>query len=225
MATPSANGRRQRGQSRSQADEFLQATERARELFRRLVNNGYSLKSAGKKPTRLSEPDRRDIAAYLFFEVAAKFEQFVKRTLVLEVQKTLRVNRTRAEHMIGSSADGISDSMGGWAHLSKMQERSAGILGKGAVYARAGALLKNPKAQYLSIAVTTRNRIAHGKGNDDFTTMLGKQPVNLSAKQRKGVSPGVFLIAHPKGASMNDKWFFRLLDAYDAWVRLVRQKV
>lgn len=225
MAKKAGTRRKRRSMSRKDVDEFLQSSQRARTLYYRLVENGYAVKSPGKKPTALSEPDRRDLAAFLFFEVAAKFEQLAKRTLVLEVQKTMRVNRSRAEHMVGSSAEGIPDGMGGWAHLSIMKQRAEGLLGTRSVWARAEYLLKNPTAQYLGMAVTTRNRIAHGKGNDSFTKMLTRAPVSLPPNQRKGVSPGVFLMAHPRGVAAGDTWFFRFLNAYDAWAKIVRSKI
>ena len=211
--------------SRSYAEEFLSASERAKVLYERVVKNGYAVKQDDEDPKALSKPDRWDIAEYLFFEVAAKFEQFAKRTLVLEVQKTLGVNRTRAEHMVGSSEDGIPSGMGGWAHVSKMRKRAEGLLGKNSVYAKIEEHLKNPRAQYLQMAVTIRNRIAHGKGNKAFTDMLGKVPVHLPAHQRKGVSPGMFLAEYPKAAADDDKWFFRVLKAYETWVEIVKKKI
>jgi len=217
--------RRRRSMSRRYVTEFLKSSERARELHGRLVVNGYAVKVAGADPKPLSQPDRRDLAEHLFFEVAARFEQFAKRTLILEVQKSLRVNKTRAEHMVGSSENGIPTSMGGWAHVSKMSKRAEGLLGMDSVYARIETQLKNPRVKHLQIALRIRNRIAHGPGNKDFTDMLGEQPFNLSKTKRKGVGPGKLLAEYPKGAAPADKWFFRLLDAYDDWVRIVSRKV
>ena len=216
---------RRRSRSRIYADEFLNASKRARELHERLVSNGYAVKNAGEDPRPLSQPDRRDISEYLFFEVAAKFEQFAQRTLVLEVQKKLRVNRSRAEHMVGSSEEGIPIGMGGWADVAKMQKRATGLLGKNAVYARVSQHLGNPRTQYLQMAVTTRNRIGHGKGNKKFIEMLGKVPVRLRANERQGVSPGLFLVEYPRGAHRDDKWFFRFLEAYETWVKLIRRRI
>lgn len=221
----SAKRRRKHSMSRRHADELLAAITRAKDLYQRLVRNGYAVKSPGTKPTPLSQPDRWDVAEYLFFEVAAKFEQFCKRTLVLEVQKALRVNRTRAEHMVGSSEDGITKWMGGWAHVSKMKKRATGLLGKNSVFARVEQHLGGTGSRYLQMAVVMRNRVAHGKGNDDFTKMLANAPVHLPANQRQGVSPGMLLAEYPKGAATNDKWFFRLLGQYEAWARVVKKKV
>jgi len=211
--------------SGSHAKEFLAASTRAKKLYGRVVKNGYAIKTPGGAPKPLSKPDRWDMTEHMFFEIAAKFEQFAKRTLVLEVQKTLGVNRTRAEHMVGSSEGGIPSGMGGWAHVSKMRKRAQGLLGKSSAYAQVEQLLGTPKARYLGMAVTIRNRIAHGKGNNNFTTMLGNTPVSLNARQRKGVSPGMLLAEYPKTAADNDKWFFRLLDAYESWVAIVKRKV
>ncbi len=214
--------------SKTAAVEFLAATKRARQLFERVVRNGYAVKDAGEakpKPKPLSNPDRRDLAEYIFFEVAAKFELFAKRTLVLEVQKKLHVNRTRAEHMVGSSDEGIRPNMGGWAHVTKMKRRSAGLLGKNSTYAQVDSLLGNPKATYLEMALVIRNRIGHGKGNDTFTKMLGKDPVRLTPAQRKGLGPGRFLAEYPKAAPDDQEWFFALLDAYEEWAQIVRRRI
>jgi len=223
-----AKRKRKKKVSGSAVAEFLVAVERAKELYERVVKNGYAVKAPGPasaKATPLSNPDRRDLAEYIFFEVAAKFEQFAKRTLVLEVQKTMGVNRTRAEHMVGSSEDGLTQHMGGWAHVSKMKSRAEGLLGKNSTYAKVETLLKNPAAQHLQMAVTIRNRIGHGKGNDAFTKMLGKAPVSLTAAQRKGLSPGRFLVEYPKAAAANDKWFYVLLGAYEKWAQIVRRRI
>ncbi|MFQ5743603.1 MAG: hypothetical protein ACE5HV_08440, partial [Acidobacteriota bacterium] len=63
------------------------------------------------------------------------------------------------------------------------------------------------------------------KGNKGFTEMLRKVPVRLNANQRRGVSPGKFLAEYPKAAQDADKWFFRILDAYETWVKIVRRKI
>jgi len=223
-----AKRRRKKKVSGAAVNEFLVAVERAKELYERVVKNGYAIKDPGDpkaKPKPLSNPDRRDLAEYIFFEVAAKFEQFAKRTLVLEVQKTMGVNRTRAEHMVGSSEGGLTPHMGGWAHVSKMKSRAAGLLGKNSTYAKVETLLNNPTAQHLQMAVVVRNRIAHGKGNDAFTKMLGKAPVGLTPAQRKGLSPGRFLVEYPKAAAANDKWFPVVLRAYQRWAEIVRQRI
>jgi hypothetical protein len=220
--------KRKKKVSGAAVDEFLVATKRAKDLYERIVKNGYALKDPGGStadPKPLSNPDRRDLAEYIFFEVAAKFEQFAKRTLVLEVQKTMGVNRTRAEHMVGSSEDGLGNHMGGWAHVSKMKSRATGLLGKNSTYAKVETLLKNPAAQHLQMAVVIRNRIGHGKGNDAFTKMLGKAPVSLTPAQRKGLSPGRFLVEYPKAAAANDKWFPVLLRTYETWAELVRKRI
>lgn len=217
--------RQKRGMSRPYAKEFLAAAKRARDLHERLVKNGHAVKCAGAMPKPLSQPDRRDIVEHLFFEVAAKFEQFAKRTLVLEVQKSLGVNKTRAEHMVGSSSDGIPLGMGGWAHIDKMKSRGTGLLGTTSVYAKADHHLKNPHAQYLQMAVIIRNRIAHGAGSREFTKMLAKAPVQATSAQRKGLSPGKLLLEYPKGSAQNDKWFFRLIDSYERWVKIIERKI
>ncbi|MFQ5745046.1 MAG: hypothetical protein ACE5HV_15890, partial [Acidobacteriota bacterium] len=182
--------RKKRGMSCSYVDEFLAASNRAKKLYERIVENGYALKKAGANPRPLSNPDRWDVAEYLFFEVAAKFEQFAKRTLVLEVQKSLSVNRTRAEHMVGSSESGILAGMGGWAHVSKMKKRATGLLGRNSVYAKIENHLGNPKLKYLQMAVTIRNRIAHAKGNKGFTEMLWKVPVRLTRISQRLAAAG-----------------------------------
>ncbi len=217
--------RRKRSVSRADADVLLAAISRAEQMFDRIVKNGYSVKKAGEDPKPLSQPDRRDIAEFLLFEVAAKFEQFSKRALVLEVQKTLKVNRSRAEHMVGSAEDGIPVTMGGWAHVTRMRKRATGILGKTSVYARIEEHLSSQESQRLRMAVLVRNRIAHGKGNAQFVKMLKNSPVKLSARQRQGISPGKLLVEYPSSAASDDKWFFRLLGSYRAWATIVKSKI
>lgn len=212
--------------SRVSVAKFFDATKRAKDLFDRVVKNGYAVKELSKGvPKPLSNPDRRDLAEFIFFEVAAKFEQFAKRTLVLEVQKRMRVNRTRAEHMVGSSESGIGPNMGGWAHMSKMKERASGLLGRRSTYARIDTLLANPDAQHLGMAVIIRNRIGHGIGSDAFTKMLGRAPVSLSKARSQGLSPGKFLAEHPSTAAPDKKWFFLILDAYEKWARIVGRQI
>lgn len=223
-----AKRKRKKKVSGAAVSEFLAAAKRAKELYARVVKNGYAIKdpsATNATPTALSNPDRRDMAEHIFFEVAAKFEQFAKRTLVLEVQKKMRVNRTRAEHMVGSSESGITKYLGGWAHVDKMKSRAAGLLGKSSTYAKIVTLLSNPAVLHLQMAVVIRNRIGHGNGNTDFTKMLGKAPSNLSTAQRKGLSPGRFLVEYPRTAAANDKWFFVLLGTYENWANIVAQRI
>ena len=75
---------------RKNALAFLGDLIRARDLYRRIVTHGYSRVGA-KAPARLSNPDRRDAAQFIFFEVAAQFEHFARTMFQAEVRSLFAV--------------------------------------------------------------------------------------------------------------------------------------
>lgn len=61
----------------SQVSSFRGNLDRARDLYRKVVLHGYT-GSAAARSTKLKNPDSRDAAQFIFFEVVAKFEEFAK---------------------------------------------------------------------------------------------------------------------------------------------------
>src|SRR5690606_3356471 len=74
---------------------FLVNVNRARDLYRRIVLHGYTGHSAAE-PAKLDNPDKRDAAQFIFFEVAAKFEDFSKQMFQFEVRSRLQVTMARS---------------------------------------------------------------------------------------------------------------------------------
>jgi len=191
--------------------ESKDSVSRGRVLYSRIALNGGYRNGAAFSP--LGHPDRRDVAAFIFFEVAAHYEYFCCEALKIEVRKRFLVEPKRAIMIMGSSDKGLSGVMG-WASPGTIQTRAQNLLGMTGFFGRLEALVGKSTYDTLTHAHKVRNRIAHSgpKSITDYNKILGQLAV--PAGSRKGLSPGRLLMDYPSTANVGDRWFDRFLNAY-----------
>lgn len=186
---------------------------RSEDLFSKLVTHGLTRDAEGNA-VPLRQPDRRDIAQFLFFESAAQFEGFMQEAFVIEARKHFDVMPSKAAYLVGTVDNGLRNVMG-WGSPQRLAARGTNLFGANGYFGRLHAVLGNQVYQRLVWAHALRNRIAHSAGDagDTFTRAL--QGMQIPARARRGISVGRVLLDYPGGAPATDKWFHRLLQAYE----------
>ncbi|MGE0503765.1 MAG: hypothetical protein AB7I79_24320 [Rhizobiaceae bacterium] len=185
---------------------------RAEVLYDRIVVNG-ARRNGNNLYSPLLQPDRRDAAQFIFFEVAAQFESFCCDAFLIEVRHVFEVQPQRARYIMGSVDKALGGVMG-WGAPKQLQSRARNLYGQNGFFARLETRLGNATYLRLVNAHKIRNRIAHSGGNAsrDFNAILGQ--LQVPAASRSGLSVGRLLIDYPSNALPSDRWFFRLLEAY-----------
>lgn len=188
------------------------AIARANVLYERIALNGAVRNGANY--ARLMNFDRRDIAAFIFFEVAARYEAFCCDAFRIEVRKKFSVEPGRADNLMGSSDKGLSGVMG-WASPQTVQERAQNLFGKTGFFGRLAVVVTQPTYDVLARAHKVRNRVAHSgsKAVSAYNNILGT--LGVPAGSRKGLSVGRLLMDYPAGSVVGDRWFNRFVAAYD----------
>lgn len=207
---------------RKLVDDTLEAIARARVLYDRVALHGASVNGGATAP--LSNPDRREMATFIFFEVAAKYEDFCAQALLIEVRSVYGVQPGRGKFILGSSDKGLTGFMG-WASPKMISDRAEHLFGRTGFFARLEYWIGATDYQRLSFAHKIRNRIAHSGPNarKDYSGILHQLTVPVAA--RKGLSVGRLLQDYPAAAAQNDRWFYRLLAAYEHTVREFDRRV
>jgi len=186
---------------------------RARSLYETIALNGARRNGDGYSPLR--QPDRRDAAQFIFFEIAAQFEHFCLEAFQIEVRYHFKVQPQRARHLMGSADRGLAGVMG-WGAPKQLQSRARNLYGKNGFFARLETHLGEQTYLKLVNAHKIRNRVAHNGGNavKDFNAILAQ--LQVPQPSRKGLSVGRLLMDYPTAAPQTDRWFFRLIAAYKA---------
>jgi len=110
----------------SQVSSFKSNLARARDLYKKVVLHGYTGPSATAS-TKLQNPDSRDVAQFIFFEVAAKFEEFAKTMFQVEVRSTLKITVKQSPFVMGDPDQGLNNKLG-WGSPQKLKERGLNLL-------------------------------------------------------------------------------------------------
>src|SRR5437867_11356305 len=84
--------------------DLRDAIDRARYLARALVTLGRYEKANGTY--HIPATDERDLVAFIFLEVSAKFESFAYLAFQYDVCRWYRITSTRSEFVIGSAESG-----------------------------------------------------------------------------------------------------------------------
>lgn len=200
---------------KTKRDEFVANIERARTLYQQIVTHGYT----GPGPnavTRLSQPARRDVAAFIFFEIAAKFEDFAKAMFQIEVRARLQITATRSEYVMGDLDNGMENKLG-WGSPKRLKDRGDHLFGAEAFFGDLVTNLGDAPYKLLTSAHTTRNRIAHdgGSAKKNFIKLL--EGDGIPGPQRQGLSVGRYLMDYPGNAPATGRNFFRFLTAYETF--------
>lgn len=188
------------------------AIARANVLYERIALNGAVRSGADYAP--LMNFDRRDIAAFIFFEVAARYESFCCDAFRIEVRKKFSVEPGRADNLMGSSDKGLAGVMG-WASPQIVQDRARNLFGKTGFFGRLAMVVTQPTYDVLAHAHKVRNRVAHSgsKAVSDYNRILNV--LGVPAGSRKGLSVGRLLMDYPAGSAVGDRWFNRFVAAYE----------
>ena len=180
-------------------------------MFARIALKGGFNDGSGYSP--LMNPDRRDAATFIFFEVAAQYENFWREAFKIEVRKAFSVEPKRAVNIMGSSDKGLSGMMG-WGAPNIIQSRARNLFGKSGFFGRFESILGKPTYDTLIHAHKVRNRIAHGSPTaiSDYNRILPQ--LHVPAGSRKGLSVGRLLMDYPASSAVGSRWFNRFLSAY-----------
>lgn len=196
----------------SRVTDFTSGLDRARDLYRKIVLHGYTGASAATS-ARLGNPDTRDAAQLIFFEVAAKFEEFAKTMFQVEVRSKLRVTVSQSPFVMGDPDQGLSNKLG-WGSPQKLKERGANLLGPNSFFARIHSGLGATTYNHLVWAHLVRNRIAHSGGNAQAKFVKHLAAEGIPTQERQGMSVGRYIRDYPSGSTPANRWFFVYLQAY-----------
>lgn len=190
--------------------QFTDDVNRGLHLYSTLVANGYTAETNSDTATPLRQPDRRDIAQFIFFEVAAKYESLARDLFQVEVRIRLVDSLSRSEYIMGTIDRGLQGVMG-WASPKHLSERGEHLFGMNGFFAKLKQHIGDTTYQRLSLAHKVRNRIAHS-GTDAYKQALGAMSIPQASRQ--GCGPGRVLIDYPASADADDRWFHRFCEAY-----------
>ncbi|MDQ2987045.1 MAG: hypothetical protein M3R13_10070, partial [Armatimonadota bacterium] len=142
----------------------------------------------------------------------------------IEVRKVYAVQPGRGKYILGSADRGLVGFMG-WASPKMLSERGENLFGRVGFFARLEHWIGSTTYQRLGYAHKIRNRIAHGGQNasKEYSSILAAMMVPKKARQ--GVSVGRLLQDYPTSAAQNDRWFYRLMMAYETTIREFDRKV
>lgn len=197
--------------------------DRAVLLHSRIVQHGAtSDDNGGYAP--FSNPDKRDLTVFVFFESAAAFEHFAQQTFSLAVRKRYDVQPKLAAAIGGNIDRGMQNVMG-WAAAATLVSRARAAFGKQHFLSKLQANLGAQHYEWLNHAHRVRNRIAHPgeQARAQMNRLLGT--LGVPPQSRKGLSMGRLLAEYPAGAAQTDKWFHRFLVAYRGFADLVERKL
>ncbi len=198
---------------RTEVTNFIRNIDRARELYRKIVLHGYTSTPAAAS-TQLSNPDKRDAAQFIFFEIAAKFEDHAKFMFQVEVRSRLQITAARSVFVMGDLDNGLNNKLG-WGSPQRLKERGHNLFGAQSFFGDLVNKLGNQVYKTLVSAHTVRNRVAHdgGAAQRKFVTLL--EGDGIQTAERQGMSVGRYLREYPTNAPSASRNFFLYLAAYE----------
>jgi len=197
----------------TQVASFQANLSRARDLYKKIVIHGYTGTSAATS-SRLTNPDTRDAAQFIFFEVAAKFEEFAKTMFQVEVRSRLKATVKQSHYVMGDPDQGLNNKLG-WGSPERLKERGGNILGPTSFFASLHPALGAQTYNHLVAAHMVRNRIAHSGGQAQKRFVKHLATEGIPTAERQGMSVGRYIRDYPATASATNKHFFVYLQAYE----------
>jgi len=194
---------------------FVADINRARELYSKIVLHGYTGTSAATS-SRIANPDRRDVAQFIFFEIAAKFEDHAKFMFQVEVRSRLQITESRSSFVMGDLDNGLQNKLG-WGSPQRLKERGRNLFGQNSFFGDLVNKLGDPTYKSLVSAHTARNRVAHDGGSAQAKFVKLLEGDGIPANVRQGMSVGRHLIDYPQASPTTNRNFFRYLSAYEAF--------
>lgn len=200
-------------------DQFHRDAQRARDLYSRLVGRGYSVEDDSEWATPLRQPDRRDAAQFIFFEIAAKYEAIARDLFRIEVRLRLTDSPRRADYIMGNADRGLQGTMG-WGSPRRLSDRARNLFGVTGFFARLESHVGATTYQRLSLAHKIRNHIAHS-GTSAYQNVL--TALRVPRRARRGCGPGRILVDYPSSVRNDDRWFHRFVAAYECLTSRARR--
>jgi hypothetical protein len=154
------------------------------------------------------------VAQFIFFEIAAKFEDHAKFMFQVEVRSRLRITAARSEYVMGDLDSGLNNKLG-WGSPQRLKERGQNLFGSSSFFGDLVQKLGQQSYKNLVSAHTTRNRVAHDGGTAQTRFVKLLEGEGIPVNERQGMSVGRFLNDYPVGAAPTDRNFFRYLTAYE----------
>lgn len=192
---------------------FKANLDRARDLYKKIVVHGYT-GSSSSAVSKLSSPDTRDAAQFIFFEVAAKFEGFAKTMFESEVRSKLKTTAKQTQFVMGDPDGGLNNKLG-WGSPQKLRERGENLLGSKSFFASIHTTLGSGTYNRLVAAHLVRNRIAHSGGQAQAKFVKNLAAEGIAAAQRQGMSVGRYIRDYPAGSTSATNHFVLYLKAYE----------
>jgi len=197
--------------------QFRKDLNRAEDLFNLLVAKGGKL-NTNNQFTGFLQPDRRDIAQSIFFEVAAKFEAFAFFSFQYAVARHFRIPGTRTVYVMGNIDRG-TDGVFGWASPERLKDRGPRLFGKQGFFGRFNTHVNSKTRNLLKQAHILRNRVAHDgkKSRREFETVMNA--LNVPRPSRRGMSVGRLLMDYPIASPPANRLFFQILKGYAKYIK------
>ena len=181
-----------------------------------LVQNGGYME--GETWKKLRQPERRDLAEGIFFEIAAKFEAFTRFCFHYCATRRFKVNKPRAEFIIGNIDGGIKRTFA-WAEPSTLAARGLRLFGVNGFFGRFNVRVNPQIRKRLKWAHMLRNRIAHDSAaNEEYKRLATDLGVPTNA--RGYLSIGRLLMDYP---TTGERLFFQLLTGYKKFAKQFRK--
>ena len=160
----------------------------------------------------LRQVDKRELVEAIFFEAAARFEEFAFDTFLYSVRKKFKVSAAKADFIMGHPDSGTS-RISGWASVDTLKKRGLNCLGTTSFFARLNTRLNARTRRALKLAHLLRNRIAH-KGPASGELLKLMQEFGVPKNQMGGITPGRFLLEYPQAVQIQHRMFYILIFAY-----------
>ena len=164
----------------------------------------------------MMNPDTRDAAQFIFFEVAAQFEDYAKKLFEAEVRARLKVTSLQCSFIMRDADRGLDIKLG-WGSPTLLRARGVNLLGKESFFGRLDGTLGTATYNDLIAAHLVRNRIAHSGGQAQAKFVKHLTGLGLPPAQRMGMSVGRFLRDYPANGTPLNRYFFVYLNAYTAF--------
>jgi hypothetical protein len=174
-----------------------------------LVENGGYFDAKWRK---LRQPERRDLAEGIFFEVAAKFEAFIKFAFQYCASRRFNVDGPRALYIIGTLDRGIKGTFG-WANPEMLASRGLNLFGVEGFFGRFNVRVGSGIRKKLKWAQMLRNRIAHDSAASEEFSKL-ENALGVPANARGWMSEGRLLMDYPTTSPKSNRLFFQLMKSY-----------
>lgn len=192
--------------------KFKEAIDRALALYDLFITNGGHRDAVGAfVPYRV--PDKRDAAAFIFFEAAAKFEGFCYFAFLYDTCRWYRVTSTRAEFLMGTSDRG-TESTFGWAMPKKLKDRGKNLLTKESLFGDLHTNLGGVLYERLGDAHELRNRVAHDPSTARTSISAIAVKLGVPTAQTKFLSVGRLLTDYPNTNAGSNRYFHIFVQAF-----------